>query len=163
MGNSNIDNSSLPKKVEIESEEFIIITSELQKSSNEIYIIKKLSEVKHKKLKGLYFLNQCTYNDSQKTFFESEKLTNSSLIYYYTSSTSKDVQILKTYEEIEAFQPFKDPSFCKIIFLSTYRANEDNITNREISKCIEEKGGLKFDMVLDFSKNEESLSQMEKM
>ena len=159
MGNSNIGNSSPPKKVEIESEEFIIITCELQKSSNEIYIIKKLSEVKHKKLKGLYFLNQCTYNDSQKTFFESETLADSSLIYYYTSNNAK---ILKTYEEIEAFQPFKDPSFNKIIFLSTYSANEDNILNDEISKCIEEKGGLKFDMVLDFSKKEESLSQMEK-
>lgn len=154
MGNSNELNISK------EEDEFTIITSRLYKSSNdEIYIIKKLSEVKHKKLKGLYFLNQCTSNDSQKSFFESESLPQSSLIYYYSSSS--DIPILKTYEEIEIFQPFKDPQFNKIIVLSTYSSNSDNISNEEISKYINDKGGFKFDMTLDFSKKEESLSQME--
>ena len=96
MGNSNEPNTSK------EEDEFTIITSRLYKSSNdEIYIIKKLSEVKHKKLKGLYFLNQCTSNETQKSFFESESLPKSSLIYYYSSSL--DIPILKTYEEIECF------------------------------------------------------------
>ena len=159
MGNSSAENSSQKKEVENE-EEFTIITSELRKNTNDIYIIKKLSEEKHKKLKGLYLLNQCTYNDSQKDFFESETLPNSSLIYFYSSSSK--MPYLKTYEEIESFQPFKDPTFNKIIFLSTYFANDDNISNEEISKCIEEKGGIKFDIILDFTKNEENLSQMEK-
>ena len=141
-------------------EEFTIITSELYKSSNDgIYIIKKLSEEKHKKLKGLFFLNQCTSSESQKSFFESETLPESSLIYYYSSLS--DIPNLKTYEEIEAFQPFKDPQFIKIIILSTFSSNNDNISNEEISKYIQEKGGFKFDMILDFTKNEENLSQME--
>ena len=154
MGNSNKSNTSK------EEDEFIIITSRLYKSSNDaLYIIKKLSEVKHKKLKGLYFLNQCTSNESQKSFFESESLPQSSLIYYYSSLS--DIPILKTYEEIEIFQPFKDPQFNKIIVLSTYSSNSDNISNEEISKYINDKGGFKFDMILDFSKKEENLSQME--
>ena len=157
MGSSNGKKLNEPKE---EEEEFLIITSELYKSSNEeIYIIKKLSEERHKKLKGLYFLNQCTSSESQKSFFESETLPQSSIIYYYSSLS--DIPIIKKYEEIEAFQPFKDPKFNKIIILSTYSSNNDNISNEEISKYIKDKGGFKFDMVLDFTKNEENLSQME--
>lgn len=148
-------------KVPKEDDEFIVITSELYKSSNNrTYIIKKLSEVKHKKLKGLFLFNQCTLNDSQKFFFELESLSEYSLIYYFTLSSK--IPILKTYSEIETFQPFKDPTFNKIIILSTLSSNNDNISNSEISKSIQEKGGFKFDMVLDFSKSEENLSQMEK-
>ena len=144
-----------------EDDEFTVITSELYKSSNsEIYIIKKLSEVRHKKLKGLYLLNQCTSNDSQKLFFESETLPQNSIIYYFSSSSK--IPILKTYSEIEAFQPFNDPQFYKIIILSTNSSTNDNISNLEISKYIQDKGGFKYDMVLDFTKSEENLSQMEK-
>ena len=144
-----------------EEEEFTVITSELYKSSDkEIYIIKQLSEVKHKKLKGLYLLNQCTSSESQKEFFESESLPESSIIYLFSSL--KEKPIIKTYEEIEIFQPFKEPSFNKIIVLSTFSSLNDNISNKEISKYIEDKGGLKFGMILDFTKNEENLSQMEK-
>ena len=144
-----------------EEDEFTVITSELYKSSNsEIYIIKKLSEVRHKKLKGLYLLNQCTSNDSQKLFFESETLPENSIIYYFSSSSK--IPTLKTYSEIEAFQPFNDPQFYKIIILSTNSSTNDNISNLEISKYIQDKGGFKYDMVLDFTKSEENLSQMEK-
>ena len=144
-----------------EEDEFTVITSELYKSSNsEKYIIKKLSEVRHKKLKGLYLLNQCTSNDSQKLFFESETLPDNSLIYYFSSSSK--IPTLKTYSEIEAFQPFNDPQFYKIIILSTTSSTNDNISNLEISKYIQDKGGFKYDMVLDFTKSEENLSQMEK-
>jgi hypothetical protein len=144
-----------------EDDEFTVITSELYKSSNsEIYIIKKLSEVRHKKLKGLYLLNQCTSNDSQKLFFESETLPENSIIYYFSSSSK--IPTLKTYSEIEAFQPFNDPQFYKIIILSTNSSTNDNISNLEISKYIQDKGGFKYDMVLDFTKSEENLSQMEK-
>ena len=144
-----------------EEDEFTVITSELYKSSNnEIYIIKKLSEVRHKKLKGLYLLNQCTSNDSQKLFFESETLPENSIIYYFSSSSI--IPTLKTYSEIEAFQPFNDPQFYKIIILSTNSSTNDNISNLEISKYIQDKGGFKYDMVLDFTKSEENLSQMEK-
>ena len=144
-----------------EEDEFTVISSELYKSSNsEIYIIKKLSEVRHKKLKGLYLLNQCTSNDSQKLFFESETLPDNSLIYYFSSSSK--IPTLKTYSEIEAFQPFNDPQFYKIIILSTNSSTNDNISNLEISKYIQDKGGFKYDMVLDFTKSEENLSQMEK-
>ena len=144
-----------------EEDEFTVITSELYKSSNsEIYIIKKLSEVRHKKLKGLYLLNQCTSNDSQKLFFESETLPENSIIYYFSSSSK--IPTLKTYSEIEAFQPFNDPQFYKIIILSTNSSTNDNISNLEISKSIQDKGGFKYDMVLDFTKSEENLSQMEK-
>ena len=144
-----------------EEDEFTVITSELYKSSNsEKYIIKKLSEVRHKKLKGLYLLNQCTSNDSQKLFFESETLPDNSLIYYFSSSSK--IPTLKTYSEIEAFQPFNDPQFYKIIILSTNSSTNDNISNLEISKYIQDKGGFKYDMVLDFTKSEENLSQMEK-
>ena len=144
-----------------EEDEFTVISSELYKSSNsEIYIIKKLSEVRHKKLKGLYLLNQCTSNDSQKLFFESETLPQNSIIYYFSSSSK--IPTLKTYSEIEAFQPFNDPQFYKIIILSTNSSTNDNISNLEISKYIQDKGGFKYDMVLDFTKSEENLSQMEK-
>jgi len=144
-----------------EEDEFTVISSELYKSSNsEIYIIKKLSEVRHKKLKGLYLLNQCTSNDSQKLFFESETLPENSIIYYFSSSSK--IPTLKTYSEIEAFQPFNDPQFYKIIILSTNSSTNDNISNLEISKYIQDKGGFKYDMVLDFTKSEENLSQMEK-
>ena len=142
-----------------EEDEFIVITSELYKSNKGIYIIKKLSEEKHKKLKGLYLLNQCTFNDSQKSFFDSESLPEYSIIYYFSSSSKTPT--LKTYSEIETFQPFNDPQFNKIIILSTNSINEDNISNSDISKYIQEKGGFKDGMTIDFSKNEENLSKME--
>ena len=140
-------------------DEFTVITSELYKSNNGIYIIKKLSEEKHKKLKGLYLLNQCTFNDSQKSFFDSESLSEYSIIYYFSSSSKTPT--LKTYSEIEMFQPFNDAQFNKIIILSTISTNEDNISNSDISKYIQEKGGFKDGMTIDFSKNEENLSKME--
>ena len=156
MGTSNSPKTSK----EEEEEEFSVITGELYKSSDkELYIIKQLSEVRHKKLKGLYLLNQCTSNESQKSFFESESLPEACIIYFYTSSSGKP--ILKTYDEIEIFQPFKDKNFNKIIILSTYSSINDNISNLEVSNYIEKKGGLEFGMVLDFTKNEENLSQME--
>ena len=153
MGSSNSPKSS-------ENDEFTVITSELYKSSEkEIYIIKQLSEVKHKKLKGLYLLNQCTSNESQKSFFESESLPESSIVYFFSLSSTKP--ILKSYEEIEIFQPYNDPSFYKIIVLSTYSSFNNNISNLEISNYIEKGGGFKFGMILDFTKSEENLSQME--
>ena len=152
--------SNSPKTPKEEEEEFRVITGELYKSSDkELYIIKQLSEVRHKKLKGLYFLNQCTSNESQKSFFESESLPEACIIYFYTSSSGKP--ILKTYDEIEIFQPFKEKNFNKIVILSTYSSINDNISNLEVSNYIEKKGGLEFGMVLDFTKNEENLSQME--
>ena len=152
--------SNSPKTSKEEEEEFRVITGELYKSSDkELYIIKQLSEVRHKKLKGLYFLNQCTSNESQKSFFESESLPEACIIYFYTSSSGKP--ILKTYDEIEIFQPFKEKNFNKIVILSTYSSINDNISNLEVSNYIEKKGGLEFGMVLDFTKNEENLSQME--
>ena len=144
-----------------DQEEFIVITGEFHKSSNrQIYIINELSEVRHKKLKGLYLLNQCTSDESQKSFFESETIPESSLIYMF--SLSSKTPILKPYEEIEAFQPFKDPNFNKIIALSTYSPNTNNISNEELAKYIEKNGGFKFGMILDFTKNEENLSKMER-
>ena len=158
MGTSNSNSTNSPKK---QDDLFTVITSELYKcSNNEKYIINQLSEVKHKKLRGLYLLNQCTSNDSQKLFFESETLPQNSIIYYFSSSSK--IPILKTYSEIEAFQPFNDPQFYKIIILSTNSSTNDNISNLEISKYIQDKGGFKYDMVLDFTKSEENLSQMEK-
>lgn len=152
--------SSSPKASKQEEEEFSVITGELYKSSDkELYIIKQLSEVRHKKLKGLYLLNQCSSNESQKSFFESESLPETCIAYFYTSSSEKP--ILKTYNEIEIFQPFKDKNFNKIIILSTESSFNDNISNLEVSNYIEKKGGFEFGMVLDFTKNEENLSQME--
>ena len=158
MGTSSSNSANSPKK---QDDLFTVITSELYKcSNNEKYIINQLSEVKHKKLRGLYLLNQCSSDESEKAFFESESLPESSLIYFFESSSKNP--ILKTYEEIESFQPFKDSQFNKIIFVSTKSLNKANITNLEISQKIEDNGGFKIGMILDFSINEEKLSQIER-
>ena len=161
MGTSSNSAVSSSKKEEKQDDLFTVITCELYKcSNNEKYIINQLSEVKHKKLKGLFLLNQCTSDESQKSFFESESLPESSLIYLFSSSSK--VPTLKTYEEIESFQPFKDPKFNKIIVLSTKSLNHINISNLEISKNIQENGGIKIGMILDFSKKVDNSSQIER-
>ena len=165
---TNIPNNEKNNKnnVNATTNEFLVSINELTKSENESgkYIIKNIAEEKFQKLKGLYFLNQCSSSTNKKfqNFFDNDSLSNSSMVFFY--SPKKEI---KSYDELITFRPFSNNNLSKVLIISYNEPIQENISADLIKNSLKNLKEIKNYQVLNFgnakSKNDQNNDQNNKM